>query len=93
MLQYNTAQVRHSIDFSGHLRILQWCSMPKLTVLLEPHLSALFDAYCEKNGFKKSTLVVRLIRDHLRAEGFATQAQMFGETAGEHREKKRNNNR
>ena len=51
--------------------------MPKLTVLLESRLSRLFEAYCKQEGFKKSTLVVKLIRDHLRAAGFANQAELF----------------
>jgi hypothetical protein len=64
--------------------------MSKLTVLLEPGLSAMFDAYCKKNGYKKSTLVARLIRDHLRSEGFATQADLFGETPNDRGPKRRN---
>jgi hypothetical protein len=45
----------------------------KITVLLEPEEFNKFDAYCESLGFKKSTLIARLIRDHLLAAGFEIQ--------------------
>jgi hypothetical protein len=33
-------------------------------------------SYCEERGFKKSTLIVRLIREHLDREGFHVQSQL-----------------
>ncbi len=36
-----------------------------------------FDAYCKAKGFKKSTLIVRLIREHLDRERFEEQQDMF----------------
>lgn len=45
----------------------------KFTVLLEARQSERFDAYCRDRGFKKSTLVARLIREHLDSEGFGTK--------------------
>lgn len=46
--------------------------MPKraITVLLPDDEAERFEAYCERHGFKKSTLIARLVRDHLDAEGF-----------------------
>jgi hypothetical protein len=35
-----------------------------------------FQKYCAKGGYKKSTLVVRLIRDHLDAEKFMMQPEL-----------------
>jgi hypothetical protein len=49
----------------------------KISVLLTPEESARFDAYCEQRGHKKSTLIARLIREHLDREQFAIQAEMF----------------
>ncbi len=42
----------------------------KITVLLDPEEFDRFEAYCEAQGFKKSTLIARLIRDHLGAASF-----------------------
>jgi hypothetical protein len=53
--------------------------MTKLTVLLDPRLSDLFQTYCDNHGYKKSPLVARLIRDYLRSEGFAAQSPLFQE--------------
>jgi len=43
----------------------------KVTVLLDPHEFQRFEAYCAKLGFKKSTLIARLIREHLDSQGFS----------------------
>jgi hypothetical protein len=48
----------------------------KITVLLEPSGFERLDDYCRKRGFKKSTLIARLIRDHLDGEDFEMQAQL-----------------
>ena len=39
----------------------------KVTVLLDRDEFERFDAYCRRMGFKKSTLIARLIREHLNA--------------------------
>jgi metal-responsive CopG/Arc/MetJ family transcriptional regulator len=36
-----------------------------------------FDAYCRELGFKKSTLIARLIREHLAEEHFTQQPGLF----------------
>jgi hypothetical protein len=52
--------------------VLMPSSLVRLTVLLKPQEAERLDAYCEVSGHKKSTLIARLIRDHLDA---AEQAQ------------------
>ena len=42
----------------------------KITVLLEQSEFERFDAYCRERGYKKSTLIARLIRQYLDLEGF-----------------------
>ena len=49
----------------------------KVTVLLPPDDFDHFTAYCKARGYKKSTLIARLIRDHLHREGFTVQREMF----------------
>ena len=49
----------------------------KVSVLLEAGEAARFNAYCRIKGFKKSTLVARLIREHLDKESFAAQTGLF----------------
>lgn len=48
----------------------------KVTVLLDREEFERFDAYCEQRGFKKSTLIARLIRDHLAESGFRLQREL-----------------
>jgi len=48
----------------------------KVTVLLAQEEFERFDAYCDQRGFKKSTLIARLIRDHLDASGFQLQRKL-----------------
>ena len=48
----------------------------KVTVLLSSAEFRRLAAYCEKKGFKKSTLIARLVRDHLDDEGFAEPAEV-----------------
>ena len=45
----------------------------KITVLLNREEYMRFEAFCSERGHKKSTLVARLIRDHLDSEGFRSQ--------------------
>lgn len=41
-----------------------------------------FERFCEARGHKKSTLIARLVRDHLDREEFASQGEFFGKAAG-----------
>ena len=45
----------------------------KVTVLLRSAEFERFASYCRDRGFKKSTLIARLIRDHLDEAGFRSQ--------------------
>ncbi len=47
----------------------------KITVLMDDEEFALFDGYCIERGFKKSTLIVRLVREHLAREGFIAETR------------------
>ena len=47
--------------------------MSKISVLLCESEDERFSAYCQERGYKKSTLIARLVRDHLNGEGFAIQ--------------------
>ena len=42
----------------------------KVTVLLSDEEFDRLDAYCRERGYKKSTLLARLIRQYLDLEGF-----------------------
>ncbi len=44
--------------------------LSKVTVLLSDDEFARLDAYCRERGYKKSTLLARLIRQYLDMEGF-----------------------
>jgi len=45
----------------------------KITVLLNEEEFDRFDAYCRERGYKKSTLIARLIRQYLEMEGYGVQ--------------------
>lgn len=51
--------------------------MTRVVVLLKNGEGQRFEAYCEAKGHKKSPLIVRLIREHLDREGFASQPGLF----------------
>lgn len=49
----------------------------RIQVLLNEDEAGRFDAYCRERGFKKSTLIARLIREFLDREGFPDQRALF----------------
>ncbi len=51
--------------------------MPRVNVLLSSSEDARFAAYCAEQGFKKSTLIARLVREHLDQQGFAAQTSLL----------------
>lgn len=53
--------------------------MSKITVLLSETEFHRFDTYCEERGFKKSTLIARLVREHLDNECFPEQGALVFE--------------
>lgn len=54
----------------------------RVHVLMPDAEAERFDAYCKEKGFKKSTLIVRLIREHLDREQFKVQREMFRKASG-----------
>lgn len=58
----------------------------KITVLLDQHEFEEFDRFCHDYGFKKSTLLVRLLREFLEREAMAKDGPMpLFDTAKEQR--------
>ena len=55
--------------------------MAKISVLITDAEGTRFDEYCDMKGYKKSTLIARLIRDYLDREGFRVQDKLFVEDA------------
>ena len=49
----------------------------KLSVLLSDEDAERFCLYCAEKGHKKSTLIARLVREHLDREAFSTQRSLF----------------
>ena len=49
----------------------------RIQVLMPREEADRFDAYCREFGFKKSTLIVRLIREHLTDVHFTQQQTLF----------------
>jgi len=55
---------------------------PKITVLLSDEEFERFDAYCRERGYKKSTLIARLIRQYLDLEGYNPALRPSGQRLG-----------
>lgn len=54
-------------------------SATRVQVLMSDQDAGRFDAYCAAMGFKKSTLIARLIREHLDRENFSNRERKSGE--------------
>lgn len=48
----------------------------RIQVLMSACEAEQFEAYCKDRGHKKSTLIARLVREHLAREGFALQTTL-----------------
>ena len=59
----------------------------RIQVLMPPDEADRFEDYCRERGFKKSTLIARLIREHLEQEHFKPQHELF-EAAPEGRKRR-----
>ena len=46
----------------------------RVQVLMKPAEAASLERYCKATGHKKSTLIARLVREHLRREGYEAPA-------------------
>jgi metal-responsive CopG/Arc/MetJ family transcriptional regulator len=53
----------------------------RVQVLMPRDEADRFEAYCRDRGFKKSTLIARLIREHLTQANFTQQQVLFREPA------------
>ncbi len=60
----------------------------KISVLVPDEEARRFEAFCNDRGYKKSTLIVRLIKEHLDREQYPFQGSLLA-PAGE---KSRNSN-
>jgi len=49
----------------------------RIQVLMSREEAERFEGYCHERGFKKSTLIARLIREHLDREEFRPQRELF----------------
>ena len=49
----------------------------KISVVLTPEDFERYQGYCEEKGFKKSTLISRLVRDHMDAAGYQLQRPLL----------------
>jgi hypothetical protein len=49
----------------------------KISVVLSLEDFERYQAYCEEKGFKKSTLIARLVRDHMDAAGYQLQRPLL----------------
>lgn len=50
--------------------------LQKVSVLLPEEEASRFEAYCEEFGFKKSTLIARLVREFLNRENYPAQRSL-----------------
>jgi len=49
----------------------------RVQVLMPEEEARRFEDYCRERGFKKSTLIARLVREHLDHEGYGSQPALF----------------
>ena len=59
----------------------------KISVLLLEGEAERFEQYCQERGYKKSTLIARLVREHLDKEGFQAQLGFLGMERNRHGKK------
>lgn len=55
----------------------------RIQVLMNRPEAERFERFCATRGHKKSTLIARLVRDHLDREGFAAQGEFFPVGSGQ----------
>lgn len=68
----------------GRMRDVKNCELAmstKISVLLDDAEAARFDAFCANRGYKKSTLIVRLIKEHLDREDYPLQGSLLSSSA------------
>lgn len=60
----------------------------RVQVLMPEEEARRFEDDCRERGFKKSTLIARLVREHLDHEGYGSQPALF-EARGHKRKRER----
>lgn len=75
MCAYMHIVVDYWIFLRYHLLVV--ADTVRVQVLMSKEEAERFEVYCRERGFKKSTLIARLIRDHLNAEQFRPQRELF----------------
>lgn len=63
-------------------------SKVKISVLLSEDEAEKFDEYCRREGYKKSTLIARLIREHLDKSSFHMQMDLLKDKGRENGKKR-----
>lgn len=53
----------------------------RVQVLMQPDEAGKFERFCADRGHKKSTLIARLIREHLAREGYLPDRASAGRSA------------
>lgn len=53
----------------------------RIQVLLSPDQAERFERFCEQQGYKKSTLIAKLIREHLDRSGFEMSKAAWAQSA------------
>lgn len=51
----------------------------RIQVLMPKEEADRFEAYCREKGYKKSPLIVRLIREHMDQAGYRIQRSLFND--------------
>jgi hypothetical protein len=59
--------------------------LARVNVLLSADEAERFNAYCSRHGFKKSTLIARLVREHLDREDGEQSKKRRSRSAGKER--------
>lgn len=55
----------------------------RVQVLMPRDEADRFTAYCREKGFKKSTLIARLVREHMDRESYRAQRDLFDNEKGQ----------
>ncbi len=58
----------------------------KISVLVPDDEARRFEAFCHERGYKKSTLIVRLIKEHLDREQYPFQASLLAPVSAKERD-------
>ena len=57
-----------------------WMYFMRVSVVLNDFEGEVFSEYCRVKGYKKSTLIKRLIREHIDSSDYNHQVEMFSKS-------------